>query len=295
MRILTLLVAALFAATLQFMPHASGTAHAATKQERAAAKKRAALRAMRKRLAAKKKAQAKKAARARAERRKALKRRSARTRKADRKASRRTARTRKVDRRKNRRVARRTASRPKVNTRRRVVPSQYRRRTVFLRSREKPGTIIVDTNKKYLYLVKSRTHAIRYGIGVGREGFGWGGEVKVAAKKEWPSWTPPKEMIEREWKQNRRRVGFMEGGPGNPMGARALYLHKRHAGDTGYRIHGTNEPWSIGLAMSSGCVRMLNKDVTHLYERVRVGSKVIVIGPGGPGKRGTYSTSIFGL
>ena len=295
MRMLSLLLAAIFAVTLQFTPF-QGTAHAATAKERAAAKQKAALRAKRKRLKAKR-AAAQKAARKAAKRRDARKRKTTRTSKkrtAQRRATKRRTSTRRTANRTTTRVARRTTTARKVNTRRRTVPAKYRRRTVFLRTNEKPGTIIVDTNKKFLYLVKGRGRAIRYGVGVGREGFGWGGEVKLARKAKWPSWTPPKEMIEREWKQNRRKVGFMKGGPGNPMGSRALYLHKRNAGDTGYRIHGTTEPWSIGLAMSSGCVRMLNKDVEHLYEQARVGSKVIIIGPGGPKKRGTYSTGLFG-
>lgn len=178
--------------------------------------------------------------------------------------------------------------------RRRAVPSRFRRRTVRLRTRHRAGTVIVDTKKKYLYLVRGNNRAIRYGIGVGREGFGWGGTVRVAHKAKWPSWTPPKEMIEREWRENRRRVSYMKGGPKNPLGARALYLYKG-GGDTGYRIHGTNEPWSIGLNMSSGCIRLLNKDVSDLYSRVRVGAKVVVIGPGGPSRRQTYATGLFGL
>ena len=184
--------------------------------------------------------------------------------------------------------------RRKALQRRRAGPaSKYRRRTVSLRTNEKPGTIIVDSAKKYLYLVQPRGRAIRYGIGVGREGFGWGGVVKVGNKRKWPSWTPPKEMVEREWRQNKRRVGFMKGGPKNPLGARSLYLFQGNR-DTIYRIHGTNEPWSIGLNMSSGCIRLLNKDVTDLYERVRVGAKVIVIGPGGPSRKSVYRTGFFG-
>ena len=179
-------------------------------------------------------------------------------------------------------------------SRSRTVPSRFRRRTVRLKTPHRAGTVIVDTNKKYLYLVRGNNRAIRYGIGVGRQGFGWGGTVRVAHKAKWPSWTPPKEMIEREWRENRRRVGYMKGGPKNPLGARALYLYKGR-GDTGYRIHGTNEPWSIGLNMSSGCIRLLNKDVEDLYARVRVGAKVVVIGPGGPSRRQTYSAGLFGL
>ena len=177
--------------------------------------------------------------------------------------------------------------------RRRAPARKYNRRNVSIRTNERPGTIIVDTSTKYLYLVTSKRRAIRYGIGVGREGFGWAGTVKLSRKAKWPSWTPPPEMVRREWKQNKRRVGFMKGGPKNPLGARALYLNNRH-GDTGYRIHGTNEPWSIGLNMSSGCIRMMNKDVEHLYERAKVGSKVVVIGPSGKGRK-KYYTAATGL
>lgn len=175
---------------------------------------------------------------------------------------------------------------PRRHVRRKAPSAKYRRRSVSIQTNEKPGTIIVDTSTRYLYLVTSKNRAVRYGIGVGREGFEWQGVVKLARKAKWPSWTPPKEMIEREWRQNKRRVGFMKGGPKNPLGARALYLHNR-GGDTGYRIHGTNEPWSIGLSMSSGCIRLLNKDVEHLYERADKGAKVIVIGPNGK-DRGKY-------
>ena len=183
----------------------------------------------------------------------------------------------------------------KVVYRRRTVPAKFRKRKVRLYTQEKPGTIIVDTSTKYLYLVTGKRSAIRYGIGVGRQGFTWAGTVKVARKAKWPSWTPPKEMVEREWRENKRRVGFMKGGPKNPMGARALYLHER-GGDTGYRIHGTNEPWSIGLAMSSGCIRLLNKDVTDLYNRAKKGAKVIVIGPDGKNRSKIYRTrgTLFG-
>ena len=175
--------------------------------------------------------------------------------------------------------------------RRRGPSAKFKRRTVSITTNEKPGTIIVDTSTKYLYLVTGKRRAIRYGIGVGREGFGWSGTVKLARKAKWPSWTPPKEMIEREWKENKRRVSYMPGGPKNPLGARALYLHNKR-GDTGYRIHGTNEPWSIGLNMSSGCIRLMNKDVEHLYARAKKGAKVIVIGPNGKNRRKHYSPRV---
>ena len=161
----------------------------------------------------------------------------------------------------------------------RKVPSKFKRRVVNLRTTEAPGTVIIHTDKKFLYYVKSRNRAIRYGVGVGREGFGWNGEVKIRRKVEWPTWTPPKEMIERERAEGRELPPRMEGGIENPLGARALYLYEGNR-DTLYRIHGTNQPWSIGLNLSSGCIRMNNKDVEHLYEKVDVGTKVVVIGPG---------------
>jgi lipoprotein-anchoring transpeptidase ErfK/SrfK len=143
----------------------------------------------------------------------------------------------------------------------------FQRQAVFYRSNEPPGTIIVDTADRYLYLVQGNNRAIRYGIGVGREGFQWQGLLKITRKTEWPDWTPPAEMIERQPYLPR----FMAGGPGNPMGARALYL-----GATVYRIHGTNQPQTIGSAVSSGCFRLVNDDVIDLFERVPVGTKVVV-------------------
>ena len=157
--------------------------------------------------------------------------------------------------------------------------AKFRRTVVRLVTNEKPGTIIVDTNNKFLYLVEPVDKATRYGIGVGREGFGWSGVVKVQRKAEWPGWTPPKEMIARERKKGHILPAYQEGGIDNPLGARALYLFNRK-GDSGFRIHGTNQPWSIGLNMSSGCIRMMNKDVEHLYNRTPIGTKVIVVGPG---------------
>jgi lipoprotein-anchoring transpeptidase ErfK/SrfK len=160
--------------------------------------------------------------------------------------------------------------------------AKYRRKVVRLETDEKPGTIIVDTNNKYLYLIEGNNTATRYGIGVGRDGFGWSGIMKVQRMAEWPTWIPPKEMIARERKRGRILPDKIEGKEGNlenPLGARALYLYKGR-NDSGFRIHGTNEPWSIGLNMSSGCIRMMNKDVVHLYSRARIGAKVIVVGPG---------------
>lgn len=144
---------------------------------------------------------------------------------------------------------------------------EFQKTSVFYRTSEPPGTIIVSTSERFLYLIQGNGRALRYGIGVGREGFQWQGLVKITRKQEWPDWTPPPEMIERQPYLPR----FMAGGPGNPMGARALYL-----GATVYRIHGTNAPQTIGTAVSSGCFRLVNADVTDLYERVPVGTKVII-------------------
>jgi len=135
-----------------------------------------------------------------------------------------------------------------------------------------PGTIYVSTKEKALYYVLPGGKAIKYGVGVGREGFTWSGTHRITMKKEWPEWRPPQEMIERELKEHNRQLPeVMEGGPDNPLGARALYI-----GNTLYRIHGTNNPRSIGRNVSSGCIRMVNDDVIDLYDRVKVGAKVIV-------------------
>jgi lipoprotein-anchoring transpeptidase ErfK/SrfK len=147
------------------------------------------------------------------------------------------------------------------------LPAAFQRQAVFYRTNEPPGTIVVDTSERYLYLIQGNNRAIRYGIGVGREGFQWQGLLKISRKAEWPDWTPPPEMIQRQPYLPR----FMAGGPGNPMGSRALYL-----GSTVYRIHGTNQPHTIGSAVSSGCFRLVNDDVADLYERVPVGTKVVV-------------------
>ncbi|MDB5501395.1 MAG: L,D-transpeptidase [Tardiphaga sp.] len=141
------------------------------------------------------------------------------------------------------------------------------RTVVSIDTRYAPGTIIVNTAERRLYLVQSNGQALRYGIGVGRDGFRWGGVHRITAKKEWPSWTPPSQMIARRPDLPRH----MEGGIDNPLGARAMYL-----GSTLYRIHGSNEPETIGQAVSSGCFRMTNDDVTDLYNRVSVGATVIV-------------------
>ena len=135
-----------------------------------------------------------------------------------------------------------------------------------------PGTIVVDTNSRFLYLVLENGRAQRYGVGVGRDGFGWTGTVSIGRKAEWPGWTPPPEMRKRQ----PELPEHMEGGIDNPLGARALYLFKGGR-DTIYRIHGSNEPWTIGQAVSSGCFRMRNEDVTNLYEEVGVGTRVVVL------------------
>ena len=145
---------------------------------------------------------------------------------------------------------------------------RYRRQVVDYDGDEKPGTVIINTPERFLYLVQEGGRAIRYGIGVGRPGFAWAGVKQISAKREWPDWTPPAEMLKRRPDLPRH----MTGGPENPLGARAMYL-----GSSLYRIHGSNEPWTIGTAVSSGCIRMRNEDVTDLYSRVKVGTKVVVI------------------
>jgi len=145
---------------------------------------------------------------------------------------------------------------------------RLRRQVVAYATNEAPGTIVIDTPHTFLYFVLGSGKAIRYGIGVGREGFTWSGVKQVARKAEWPDWVPPSEMIARQPYLPR----FVAGGPGNPLGARAMYL-----GGTVYRIHGTNAPSTIGKQVSSGCIRLTNEDVTDLYERVQVGAKVVVL------------------
>jgi lipoprotein-anchoring transpeptidase ErfK/SrfK len=157
----------------------------------------------------------------------------------------------------------------------RPLDPQYQAQVVSFETTEATGTVIVDTANKFLYFVLEDGMAIRYGVGVGREGFGWSGTVKVGAKQEWPTWTPPAEMIERRPELVEYTDG-MPGGPDNPLGARAMYLFD-NGRDTMFRIHGTNEPWSIGQNVSSGCIRMLNEHVSELYQMVTVGTKVIVM------------------
>ena len=148
-----------------------------------------------------------------------------------------------------------------------ITDGPFARQVVFFRSNEAPGTLVVHTSERFIYVVMGNSRALRYGLGVGREGFQWSGLVKISRKAEWPDWTPPPEMIARQPYLPR----FMAGGPGNPMGARALYL-----GSTIYRIHGTNQPETIGHAVSSGCFRLANGDVIDLFDRVPVGTKVII-------------------
>jgi lipoprotein-anchoring transpeptidase ErfK/SrfK len=155
-----------------------------------------------------------------------------------------------------------------LETQNRPIDPKFEKQVVDYTGSEPAGTIIIDTPKRFLFLVQGNGKALRYGIGVGKPGFAWAGEKKITAKKEWPDWTPPAEMLQRR----PDLPHFMAGGPDNPLGARAMYL-----GTSLYRIHGSNEPWTIGHAVSSGCIRMRNEDVTDLYERVKVGTKVIVI------------------
>jgi lipoprotein-anchoring transpeptidase ErfK/SrfK len=145
--------------------------------------------------------------------------------------------------------------------------SPIKKEVVDYASNYKPGTIVIETDERRLYLVLEDGKALKYGIGVGREGFTWSGTNRISRKAEWPGWTPPAQM--------RKRVpdlpAYMPGGPDNPLGARALYI-----GSTLYRVHGTSEPWSIGQAVSSGCIRLTNEDVIDLYERVKVGATIVV-------------------
>jgi lipoprotein-anchoring transpeptidase ErfK/SrfK len=143
---------------------------------------------------------------------------------------------------------------------------------------QRPGTIVINPSRHYLYLVEGGGRAIRYGVGVGREGFAWSGVARVGRKQVWPTWTPPAEMQRRQPEAAEFADG-MPGGPGNPLGARALYLYQGKR-DTMYRIHGTNDPSSIGRSMSSGCIRLLNQDIIDLYERVPIGTRVVVLAAG---------------
>jgi lipoprotein-anchoring transpeptidase ErfK/SrfK len=154
-----------------------------------------------------------------------------------------------------------------------VVPERLRRAVVALDTREAPGTVIIDTGNTALYYVLGQGRAIRYGVGVGREGFTWAGVQAISRKAEWPDWHPPAQMIARQPYLPR----FMAGGPGNPLGARALYL-----GSSEYRVHGTNDPSTIGKFVSSGCIRLTNTDVVDLFSRVNVGTRVVVLPKNAP-------------
>ena len=154
-----------------------------------------------------------------------------------------------------------------------LLPERLRRTNVAFNTREAPGTVIIDTGNTALYFVLGQGRAIRYGVGVGREGFTWSGTQTISRKAEWPDWHPPAEMIARQPYLPR----FMAGGPGNPLGARAMYL-----GSSDYRIHGTNDPTTIGKFVSSGCIRLTNEDVTDLFNRVNVGAKVVVLPKNAP-------------
>ncbi|WP_320198395.1 L,D-transpeptidase [Agrobacterium sp. rho-13.3] len=153
---------------------------------------------------------------------------------------------------------------------------ELRRQEVAYETTHPAGTVVVDTPARRLYYVMGNGRAMRYGVGVGRQGLALKGNAYVGRKAEWPSWTPTANMIRREPERNRKYAGGMPGGPNNPLGARAMYLY-REGNDTMFRLHGTNQPQSIGHAMSSGCVRMLNHDIVDLYERVPVGARVVVL------------------
>lgn len=156
----------------------------------------------------------------------------------------------------------------------RRIKKKFRRQKVEFEGMEDPGTIVVDPNNRFLYHVLAYGTAMRYGVGVGRAGFAWAGAAEVGMKRRWPRWVPPREMVDRD-ERARQWVNGQPGGPDNPLGARALYLHSGGQ-DTLYRIHGTNEPHSIGQAMSSGCIRMLNQDIVELFDSVIVGTPVTV-------------------
>jgi lipoprotein-anchoring transpeptidase ErfK/SrfK len=165
----------------------------------------------------------------------------------------------------------------------RVVPERLRRTVVAFDSREAPGTVIIDTGNTALYYVLGQGQAIRYGVGVGREGFTWSGVQTISRKAEWPDWHPPAEMIARQPYLPR----FMAGGPGNPLGARAMYL-----GSSEYRIHGTNDPSTIGKFVSSGCIRLTNEDVADLFSRVDVGTRVVVLPKNAPHIEARATTAV---
>jgi len=165
------------------------------------------------------------------------------------------------------------------------IDAAFLRKNVSYATKEAPGTIVVDPTNHFLYRVEDGGRATRYGVGVGREGFVWAGDATIKSKQEWPDWYPPKEMIERRPDLKKVMVDLqsgvgMHGGPANPLGARAMYLWQGDH-DTLFRIHGTNEPWTIGLSQSSGCIRMINQDVMDLYQKTPVGTRVVVLGSRG--------------
>jgi lipoprotein-anchoring transpeptidase ErfK/SrfK len=162
----------------------------------------------------------------------------------------------------------------------------FARQVVTYPTHEPPGTIIIDPGSHFLYFIHDAEQAIRYGVGVGAEGFVWSGRATVHSKQEWPDWYPPAEMLARKPELRQHMVQLqsgigMKGGPDNPLGARAMYLWSGNK-DTLYRLHGTNEPWTIGTNVSSGCIRLTNEDIVDLYNRTPIGAKVIVFGPGKP-------------
>jgi len=159
------------------------------------------------------------------------------------------------------------------------VDPKFLRRVVAYPTREAPGTIVVDTDNRFLYLVRENGRAIRYGIGVGKQGMSWRGRATVARKAVWPRWTPTAAMVARDPEKNAPWAAGMQGGLDNPLGARALYLYQGDR-DTLYRIHGTSEPWSIGESVSSGCIRMFNQDIIDLHARVPTGTPVVVLNRG---------------
>ena len=164
------------------------------------------------------------------------------------------------------------------------IDPRFLRQVVVYPTREPAGTIVIDVHNRFLYLVQNQSRAVRYGVGVGRQGFEWSGVASVHSKQEWPDWYPPKDMIERQPELRQRlselQSGLgMAGGPGNPLGARAMYLWENNK-DTLYRIHGTVEPWTIGKSVSSGCIRMINQDVIDLYNRIPTGARVVVLPAG---------------
>ncbi|HEY8030940.1 MAG TPA: L,D-transpeptidase [Methylocella sp.] len=172
---------------------------------------------------------------------------------------------------------------PAVNTSQ--VDSSFLRKNVSYATNEGPGTIVVDPANHFLYHVEGGGRATRYGVGVGRDGFRWAGEATIKSKQEWPDWYPPKEMLDRRPDLMPHMVDLqsgigMHGGPANPLGARAMYLWQGNQ-DTYFRIHGTNEPWTIGTSQSSGCIRMINQDAMDLYEKTPVGTRVVVLGSPG--------------